>query len=145
MWYARWYLHFLLRENHLHPCQSSFVFKVLDVFPSMFDPGLNRNLEVHDCQKWIVSINFSCNAFYDFIFTYKLVVSLCLCTHFKYSDLIFKFDNLHFLVDFHSTIFPSHASIQKLVEIDKTFIDFNSHFQKLFLKFTSIVELFAKS
>ena len=99
----------------------------------MLDPGLNRDFEVHNSQEWIVTINLTSDIFDYFIFSYLLVFSLCLSTHFKDSNLILKLDNLHFLVNFHGTVLTSHASVEKLVEIDKTFIDFNAHLQKLFL------------
>jgi hypothetical protein len=93
----------------------------------VFDPCFYRNLEVHNSQKWIVTIDFSSDVFNDFIFTYFLIISLSLGTHFKYSDLVFKLDDLHFLVDLHSTVLSSHASVQKLIEKDKTFVNFDSH------------------
>lgn len=111
----------------------------------MLDPGLNRDFEVHNSQEWIVTVNLTGDIFYNFIFAYLLVFSLCLSTHFKDSNLILKLDNLHFLVNFHGTVLTSHASVEKLVEIDKTFIDFNAHLQKLFLELTSIIELFAEA
>ena len=124
---------------------SLLLFHSLHVFPSMLDPGLNRDFEVHDSQEWVVTVNLSCNVFNNFIFANLLVFGLCLSTHFKDSNLILELDDLHFLVDFHGTVFTSHASVEKLVEINKTLIDFDAHLQKLFLELTSIVELFAEA
>lgn len=104
----------------------------------MFDPGFDSNLEVHDSQEWIETITFTCNTFDDFILgNSPLFLSLFhFSTHLVDSDLVFELDNLHLLVDSHGTVFSSHASVQKLVEVNESLLTLDAHLKKQLLGFT---------
>ena len=92
--------------------KSLLPFHFLNLFPGMLYPCLDRNLEVHHGQEWVISIYLTRNLFHNLFLCHLRSICLSFSTHFEYSDLILEFNNLHLLIDFHCSVFTSHASIK---------------------------------
>jgi hypothetical protein len=84
-----------------------------DLLLGKLQPGLEGDLEVHDCQEGIYTV-----LLLDDVVVYVIVVDLLLAHVFllqgQQEDLVLgsKLDDLHFLVDFHVSVSSSHASVE---------------------------------
>lgn len=92
---------------------SFFSFHFIYLNSCILDPGFNGNFKVHNSQERIKTVTFTCNTLNNFLFCNDLIflIIVHISAHFINSYLIFELNNLHFLIDFHGSIFSSHASV----------------------------------
>jgi len=81
------------------------------LFPGKFHPSFERNLKVHDSQKWVDSIFFLDNAVEQVFVGQLLVLVLDTQGDQVYSVLCLQLKDLHFLINFHVAILSPHASV----------------------------------
>jgi hypothetical protein len=67
-------------------------------------------------------------------------ISSTLKSETKDLELCFKLNDLHFLVEFEVTMNSSHASVEKLIEVNPAFLRSNAHLKNRLFEFTQFLD-----
>ena len=118
---------------------------VSDLNPREFNPGLERNLEVHDGQERIDFVLFLDQVSQYLIAVWSSFQLPSLQGQVVNLELSLELKDLHFLAQLHGSILALHAAVKQLVEVDVAFFALDAHLEQLLLQVSVVVELFVEA
>jgi hypothetical protein len=114
-------------------------------FSCKFHPSLERDLKVHHREEWIDTVLLFDDAVENVFIGQLFGLVLNIESYQVDSILSLQLENLHFLSNLHISVFPSHAPIQKFIEVDVSIITLDCHFQQLFLELAILIVMFTET